>query len=134
MPAGRPPMWTDPQALEQSVEEYFKDNKSPTWTGLALHLGFESRKSLWEYGKKPEFSNPIKRALLRIEESYERGLRDKNATGSIFALKNFDWKDRTEVDQNVKGGLNIRFEEPEEYKRLYPSQDQGNIGDLDGGQ
>lgn len=109
MPAGRPPMWTDPKALEQSVEEYFKDNNSPTWTGLALHLGFESRKSLWEYGKKPEFSNPIKRALLRIEESYERGLRDKNAAGSIFALKNFDWKDKQEIDQKTEhsGGITI---------------------------
>jgi hypothetical protein len=40
-------------------------------------------------------------------------------------------KDKNEIDQNVSGGLNIRFAEPEEYKRIYPTQDQGNIGDLD---
>lgn len=101
MKVGRPPIWTDPKELEDSIEEYFNENGSPTWTGLALHLGFESRKSLWEYGKKPEFSNPIKRALLRIEEGYEQGLREKNAAGSIFALKNFDWKDTKEIDHTV---------------------------------
>ena len=110
MKVGRPPIWDDPKALEDSVEEYFKC-ESPTWTGLALHLGFESRKSLWEYGKKPEFSNPIKRALLRIEESYEQGLRARNPAGSIFALKNFDWKDRQEIDQKTEhsGGIKIEI-------------------------
>jgi hypothetical protein len=97
MDTGRPPYWKDPQELEKAVDEYFKKDIQHTWTGLALHLGFESRKSLWEYGKKPEFSNPIKKALLRIEEIYESSLFGRNAAGPIFALKNFGWKDRQEI-------------------------------------
>ncbi len=39
-----------------------------------------------------------------------------------------------QVDAEHKGGLLISFAEPEEYKRLYPTQDQGNIPDLDSDQ
>jgi len=125
---GRPPIWTDPEAFEKAVDEYFENEISPKWSGLALHLGFESRKSLWEYGKKPEFSNPVKRALLRIEQHYEDNLLTKNATGAIFALKNFDWKDKQEVEQS--GGIHIKFENPADY--VYPSQDQSNTGEPEG--
>lgn len=65
-------------------------------------------------------------------------LIDKAKKGDIMAIKEvmdrIDGKVAQEVDQNVSGGINIRFEEPEEYKKLYPTQDQGNIGDLDGNQ
>lgn len=100
---GRPPKWDNPEAFSKAVDEYFDTDPEPTWTGLALFLDFESRQSLWEYGKKDGFSLPIKKALLRIEQEYEKGLRSKNPTGSIFALKNFNWKDRQEIDQTVKG-------------------------------
>lgn len=132
--AGRPPIWDNPEALEKSVDEYFNTETQPTWTGLALHLGFESRQSLNNYMDKPEFFYPIKKALTKVENLYEKGLYGRNPAGAIFALKNFNWKDKQEIDQNVKGGLNIRFAEPEEYKRVYPTQDQGNIGDLDSDQ
>jgi hypothetical protein len=49
-------------------------------------------------------------------------------------LDRIDGKVTQEIDQNLTGGINIRFEEPEEYKKLYPTQDQGNIGDLDSDQ
>ena len=49
-------------------------------------------------------------------------------------LDRIDGKVTQEIDQNLSGGINIRFEEPQEYKKLYPTQDQGNIGDLDGDQ
>lgn len=115
MPAGRPPIWDDPEAFQKAVDEYFDENESPKWSGLALHLGFESRKSLWEYGKKPEFSNPVKKALLRIEQYYEDNLLTRNATGAIFALKNFDWKDKQEIDQKTEhsGGISITWKDPE---------------------
>lgn len=132
MTLGRPPKWSDPEAFEKAVDEYFANEPQPTWTGLALHLGYESRQSLWEASKKDGFSLPVKKALTRIENQYERGLFGKNPAGSIFALKNFQWKDKQEVEQS--GGVTIRFEEPEEYKRVYPTQDQGNIPDLDSDQ
>ncbi len=103
MPAGRPPIWTDPQAFKKAVEAYFNDKDIiHTWTGLTLHLGFESRQSLNDYLEKPEFFHPIKNALLRIENKYEQTmLTAKNPTGAIFALKNFGWKDKQEVEQKT---------------------------------
>jgi hypothetical protein len=124
MPAGRPPVWDDPQAFADSVDDYFNSDKFPTWSGLALYLGFESRQSLEDYKKKPEFSYPIKKALLRIEQIYEANLHKGNPAGSIFALKNFGWKDKQEVEQT--GGVTIRFEDPGDY--TYPTQDKGDSG------
>ena len=116
MPAGRPPIWSDPEAFAESVEEYFTNEVEITWTGLALHLGFESRSSLNDYLKKPEFSYPIKKALLRIENNYEKGmLKAKNPTAYIFALKNFGWADKQEIDQKTEhsGAINITWQDPE---------------------
>ena len=39
-----------------------------------------------------------------VEHSYEIDLKEKGNTGTIFALKNFDWKDKQEVDSR---NLNI---------------------------
>lgn len=106
---GRPPIWTDPEKFAVAVDEYFAaaeiSESNPTWTGLALHLGFESRQSLQDYKEKDGFSYPIKKALAKIEENYEQGLFSRNPAGAIFALKNFGWKDKQEVEQS--GGLKI---------------------------
>jgi len=98
---GRTPIWNDPIEFEKAVDAYFMDEqKQHTWTGLAIWLGFESRQSLEDYKKKDGFSYPIKKALLRIESIYEESLFAKNAAGPIFALKNFGWRDRQEVEQS----------------------------------
>lgn len=113
MPAGRPPTWNDPEAFSKAIDEYFAKEGEViyTWAGLALHLGFESRQSLQDYKEKGEFAYPIKIALLRIESQYEKAaMLNKNAAGPIFALKNFGWKDKQEIDLNAqisKGFLNI---------------------------
>jgi hypothetical protein len=124
MPAGRPPIWDDPEAFANKVEEYFATEKLATWSGLALYLGFSSRDSLNDYKKNPEFSDPIKKALLRIEAMYESNLQKQNPAGSIFALKNFGWKDKQEIEQS--GGIKINFADPGDY--IYPSQDQSDSG------
>lgn len=98
MPAGRPPIWSDPEAFSDAVDAYFEQEKdSATWTGLALHLGFSSRDSLNDYKKLPEFSDSVKKALLRIECKYEKAMM-KQPAGAIFALKNFGWIDKQVVD------------------------------------
>lgn len=118
-------MWTDPEAFDKKVTEYFDIEKVPTWTGLALYMGFESRQSLYEYGKKEAFSLPVKKALAKIEALYEkRMIESKNAAGPIFALKNFGWKDKQEHEQS--GGITIRYEDPGSY--AYPSPDKGGDG------
>lgn len=75
--------------------------KPPTVTGLTLHLGFESKDTLYSYAKKEGFSYSIKRALLKIEEYHEIATAggDK-CTGNIFILKNFGWKDTQNIDHS----------------------------------
>lgn len=140
MPAGRPPFYNSVEELQKAIDDYFESlkpkeiqmpgnesesmaptpnifipSKPATITGLCLHLGFSSRQALLNYEEKPEFNDAIKRAKLRIEMEYEEALRGKNAAGPIFALKNFGWTDKQEIDQKTEhsGGITIKFEEPD---------------------
>lgn len=107
---GKPPT-NDPDNVEEiqrKIDLYFESLErtvgddivvdDPTFSGLALALGYSSRQSLWENSKsnKP-ISLPLKKAMLRIEESYEKALRFQTCTGAIFALKNRGWADKSEV-------------------------------------
>lgn len=99
MTAGRPRKIQSVDEFEERAEAYFtgcKQTGEPlTITGLCLGLGFSSRDTLKEYMRRPEFSDTVKRAKLRIEHDYELALREgKNTAGSIFALKNFNWSDK----------------------------------------
>ena len=99
--AGKPPK-NDPddiKAIQKKIDAYFDkcrdDEEHPTWCGLALALGYATRQSLWEKSNGDEkISLPIKIAMLRVEESYEKGLRSPAPAGCIFALKNRGWTDK----------------------------------------
>jgi hypothetical protein len=54
--------------------------------------------------KYPGFSDSVKRAKLYVENAYETRLHSANATGAIFALKNFDWSDRRDLDVTSSDG------------------------------
>ena len=99
MTAGGPRKIQTGEEFEERAEAYFTDCQKKgeplTITGLCLGLGFSSRDTLREYMKRPEFSDTVKRAKLRVEHDYELALREgKNAAGAIFALKNFNWSDK----------------------------------------
>jgi len=100
---GRPPKYKTSEEIEAAISKYWDSlgKDKPTVTGLALFLGFESRQSFYRYENDGEFSYTIKKARLKIESIYEQNLHSGNATGSIFALKNFGWSDKTEVDHTV---------------------------------
>ena len=49
-----------------------------------------------------------------IENSYELDLKKHGRTGTIFALKNFDWKDKQETDL-TSGGKPINWNEEKTY-------------------
>lgn len=126
--AGVKPFFDNPQELEAKIELYFTqdankrqvvvgkgENKQVieipiyTITGLCYYLGFESRQSFYEYEKKEAFTYIIKKARLRIEQHYEEMLQmDTPQAGSIFALKNMDWKDKTETEHT--GDITIQSE------------------------
>lgn len=109
---GRPATWEDPEAFEKAVDAYFsQEGEVFTWTGLAIYLGFESRQSLEDYKKKDGFSYPIKKALLKIENKYEKAIEGRNPAGAIFALKNFGWKDKQEVEQSGGTSITVKWDQ-----------------------
>jgi hypothetical protein len=106
---GRPPFYDNVEDLQSAIDMYFSENpEKPTVTGLAYFLGFQDRKSIYEYKDKIEFTHTIKRAVLRIESKHEEKLYESSASGSIFWLKNRDWKDKSETDI-TSGGEKINL-------------------------
>ena len=112
--AGQPLAFKTVKELDDKVEEFFisedafiinfKDGEedkifAPTMAGLALFLGVD-RRTLVNYSNKEEYFPTIRKARARIESHLEKKLYGNNVTGLIFNLKNnFDWKDKTEVEQ-----------------------------------
>ena len=95
----RPRTWDNVNDLEKAIDEYFNQwIGRVTITGLALHLGFESRQSIYDYEKNGQFSYTIKKARLRVENYYELNLLGDHTTGAIFALKNFGWADNQNIN------------------------------------
>ena len=72
-------------------------------TGLALALD-TNRQTLINYQDKDGYENIVDRAKLMIENAYEIRLIENGRSGDIFALKNFGWTDRQEIDNNIKVG------------------------------
>ena len=71
------------------------DGATPmTITGLQSALGFRTRKSLHDYGKRQEFSDIIHRARLMVENYAEERLFDRDGySGARFVLQNgFGWR------------------------------------------
>lgn len=118
--AGRPPTFESPAEMQKKVDAYFrkcagrtvKDKKTgkpllnkwgdvvvvgqrpPTVTGLALALGFLTRKSLLDYeGKNAEYERILLKAKSRIEQYNEERLMDRDGCrGAQFNLQyNFKW-------------------------------------------
>ena len=117
---GRPPKFATPEELDARVEEYFNGGGMrtktittkaglevevpfPTMTDLCLFLGFCDRQSFYDYEKRPPFSCTLKKARTLIEREYEEMLRSGTPTGAIFALKNFGWRDKQEIDHTSGG-------------------------------
>lgn len=102
---GRPLKWETVEALQQEVDSYFATTPMNIWTitGLALALGTD-RTTLINYSDRAEFFDTINTAKLMVENAYEIDLREKGHAGNIFALKNFGWKDKTELDATINQG------------------------------
>lgn len=106
--------YTFAEDIQMKIDEYFEELKisdaisePPTVTGLAYHLGFTSRQAIMDQQGRldePEIVDAIKRAKMRIEMAHERRLFGTTPTGSIFALKNFGWKDSQALEHTGSGG------------------------------
>lgn len=113
-PVGRPKIIESPERFDELVDIYILSCQDPdkpraiTLTGLILALGLSGRESLDRYLDYPEYSDSVKRAKLLIEHEYEQRLVvGTNAAAPIFALKNFGWKDKTEILADVNANVNI---------------------------
>lgn len=116
MAGGRPLKYKSVKEMQKDIDNYFKEcdaNGRPyTVSGLAYALG-TNRQTLINYEEKEEFVDTIKNAKARIEMYNEELLYDRNAptAGVIFNLKNnYGWKDKQEIEANVKDEVNISIE------------------------
>ena len=101
---GRPLKFKTPKELQKRIDAYFKETPKDEWTitGLALALD-TSRQTLLDYQHKDEFTDAVKKAKMKVENGYELDLKKHGRSGTIFALKNFDWKDKQETDITTQG-------------------------------
>ena len=101
----RPRIIQSPEEAEMLANDYFgqckNEDRPITVTGLALALGLNGRQQLIDYEKRPEFSDTIKSLKAYVEMGYEERLASGAAAGAIFALKNFGWSDKQEIDQRT---------------------------------
>lgn len=112
MTSGQHPKYRTAKALQRKIDDYFKNGVKkdknglpvPTITGLVLHCGFCDRHSFYDYEKRPIFSHTIKKARTFIEKEYEEKMAAGVST-AIFALKNFGWTDKQEIEHS--GGLKV---------------------------
>lgn len=130
---GRPLKFKSVEELENRIKEYFKecDRWRPvqvvfkwevntvmkqipyTITGLASFL-WTNRQTLINYEEKEEYFDTIKKAKEKVERDMEERamMWENNATMSIFSLKNnFDWKDKSEVDETIKWDFTVKLPE-----------------------
>ena len=115
----RPPKYKTVKEMEKVIESYFIETsiEKLTVTWLSIHLVFTSRQALINYQGKEEFVDTIKKAKHLVEHSYELDLKAKGNTGTIFALKNFDWVDK-QVNENTNTNLNLEVEDSKELDKL----------------
>lgn len=135
---GRPPMYKSAEEIQEKIDAYFKSCEGQilydadgnpmldkygnvivvgarplTITGLALALGFTSRRALLNYQAKEDFVHTITRAKAKVEQYAEERLFDKDgANGAKFSLaNNFEgWKEKKEIDADVKNSVTINIE------------------------
>jgi hypothetical protein len=136
--AGRPPIFTSAEEMQEKIDAYFKEcegkimtdeegkpllnkygqpiiygAKPLTITGLALAIGFNSRQSLLNYEGQEEFLDTIKRAKAKVEEYAESRLFDKDGSnGAKFSLSNNfkGWAEKQQIEADVKNDISINVE------------------------
>lgn len=129
-PVGAPPKYKSVEEMQVKIDQYFKDCEGemlkdengpvldkygneiylhrhpPTVTGLALALGFTSRRALLNYEGKKDFVHTVIRAKSRCEQYAEERLFDRDGTsGAQFSLRaNFGWNDKPKEDEAFANG------------------------------
>jgi hypothetical protein len=109
---GRPLKWKSIEELQSQIDNYFNNTPENEWTvsGLAIALDttyetlndYENGNQINVDGElRKDFSSAIKKAKLKVHNAYEKDMRHKGGVHNIFALKNFGWKDKQEIDAKI---------------------------------
>ena len=118
---GRPLLFETPEDLKKAIEDYLNSTAIEEWTltGLCMAMG-TSRDVLDDYKERGQgYKEIIKSAKMMIENSYELSLRKSGRTGDIFALKNFGWVDKMEVEQrNINYNKDVSDMSDEELMKI----------------
>lgn len=124
----RPAHYKSPIELGNKIHEYFQwcvnQQRRPLLTGMVLFLGFADVQSFTDLAERENyqykdkvngkeidvevrsdvahsFSFIIKRARTAIASVYEAALDNpQTVTGAIFAMKQFGWSDRQDINMN----------------------------------
>ena len=101
MSAGRPLKFQTVEELQTQIDAYFDSTPKEEWTITGLALALDTyRQTLLNYEHKDGFMDAVKKAKLKVENSYEIDLKKSGRSGTIFALKNFDWSDKQELEHS----------------------------------
>ena len=99
-PGGRPLKYTL-EKIKTLGEQFFKDcdeqGRPYTITGLALALGTD-RTTIINYENRNEFFDTIREFKNKCECYAEEIALNKGHSGSIFALKNYGWRDSHDLN------------------------------------
>lgn len=129
---GPKPMYENVEEMQKKIDDYFRDcagtlltddsgnpilrhgttpiyvgRRPPTMTGLAMALGFATRKSIFDYRKKGEFELTLTVARSRVEMYAEERLFDRDSVqGAKFSLlHNFGWSAGTKQKESGTGSI-----------------------------
>ena len=126
--ASKKALYQDPDVLESAIEDYFQtceaNERPPMVTGLALHLGFTGRVTLFDYLHRPgdsPYPNIIKRAKSRIEDIRMGAMltNKNNVIAGIFDLKNnFGYIDKQVNETDIKVAQTFTPEDRDALKNL----------------
>ena len=103
-PGGRPLKFKTPEELQEKIDEYLGQCKilerCPTIAGLARALEVD-RQTIYNYEKKDEFFDIIKRGRDYIlAELEDKLVNENNVGGAIFIAKNYGYTDRITTENN----------------------------------
>ena len=112
MPGGRPKIFKNVADIEEKIkryEYYLKtEDKPPTFAGLAYYLGID-RQTLYNYAKKDEYFDTIKRYRDWVVMNLEELCIIKGNGGTIFIAKNYGYTDKQEVEHSGDMVTNINI-------------------------
>jgi hypothetical protein len=118
-------MFNSEDEAQELLNSYFGNTPKEEWTitGVCLYCGMH-KDTFYEYCKRDDYKDIFNRARLMVENSYELSLRKNGRAGDIFALKNFGWSDKQEVE-NLNVNVDISEADADEILKRFGKNTTG---------